>query len=125
MKPAGLPSEVTAAVCTSPINSMRTAPRGIVDNLDFLSRRAQAPIILVIGRLRQPFPVELIHGECQCHLTEAMMVAIRCTVRGQMDELGNLGIGSESGHEVFDEALSAIQQPLECYLASERRMVKE
>src|SRR5262249_59224164 len=78
--PAGLSADMTPTVRTPAFDPMRTAPRRVLDNLDFPPRWGQGEIFTVIGQLRQSLAFDLIQRECQRHLAEAMMVTIRLAI---------------------------------------------
>jgi hypothetical protein len=93
-----MPAGITATITTPALNPMRTAPRGFLYNFYFMSGRMLLQVFAVVGDLRQIIGLNVAQDVGQCHIPEAVMVAIGLTVSGDMDKLGKrtcLGKGTD------------------------------
>src|SRR5262245_31340464 len=104
---------MATAIALPAFNAMSTAPRRAFGNLHFPLRRKERQKLSIVGELNAFGRLELVHRNGKRHFSEAMMMAVRFSVRRQMDKLRLLSVLCKSSGKVRDKPVTTIKKTLE------------
>jgi len=69
-----------SAVASPALEPVRATPRGLFGDLDLVDRRVGRQEARVVGQTRHAAPLHVVEGEGECHLAEAVVVAVGLAV---------------------------------------------
>src|SRR5215475_1078616 len=116
---------VTAAVAPPAINAVQTAPRGFFNNLDLVGWRMSFEVLAIVRKFCQLIGLDGVQGIGESHVAEAVVMAVTFTVRGDVDELGPVGLIVEGPAEPIGQMLATGEQSFKGDSTSDRPVIKK
>ena len=124
-----IPSQVsaarTAAIAFPAAHAMGAAPGRALDDFYFKLGRMIFQELAIVGDLRQLLAVDVVERIGQRHVAVAMMVAVRLSIGGDVDQLRTLTIDRKAAGETVGETLTIIQQTFKGNRLRQRSVVEE
>src|SRR5436305_5373401 len=112
--PAGM-AGVATAVGAPPFHAMDAAPRGVLDDLDFVGRRKFLQKLTIVRQFLRVLRFDPVESIRKGHFAVAMMMSIGLAVGGNVNKLGPVaGIG-KAAFQAIGKLLAAIQQLLKSH----------
>ncbi len=104
---------------------METAPGGVFNDFNFVCGWILFQIFAVIGDLCQIIGLNIVKGESQRHIPEAVMVTIGLSISGNVDELSTSAFFREGVDKPMSKVITAVEQVFKGDLTRYRAIVKK
>ena len=105
-----LPAAIATAIGTPPLDAVRAAPRGVLEDLCLVSGRKFLQELTIVGELDLTFVFKPFERPGESHLTVAVMMAVAFAVGGHMHQLRVVALLREAAKQPAGKGLSVIEQ---------------
>src|SRR6266404_4624472 len=119
--PAGVTAGVAATVASPAFNAVYTTPGTAFENLHAMDGGMLFQIFPEVRELGELVRFDVIEGGGQCHLAEAVMMAVGLAIGGDMHQLRpRPHVLREAGHDSLGKSFSVAQEIFEGHRARNR-----
>src|SRR5512133_754275 len=125
LRPSRLHARVTAAIAAPALNAVRTTPRGVIDDFDFVCGRMLFKIFAVVGELGEIVGLDVLHGIRERHLAVAMVMAVGLAICRDVHQLRPITSVGEATEDSLGEVLTIPQESFKGDCLGNRAVVKE
>src|SRR5580700_4942015 len=109
--PSGLAAGVAATVGVPAANAVGAAPCGVLEDLNFVSRRIDGEVFAIVSEAGELVGFNVMQRVGERHLTFVMMMAVGFSVGGDVHELRPAAVLGEATDEAAGKAFAVREQP--------------
>ena len=125
LTPMGVGARIASAVVFPPLDTVDTAPRGVLDDLDLVARWVLFQILAVVGETGEAIGLNVVECVGEGHVTEPMVVTVGFTICGDMDDLRPFRCLGKRGEKPFGKGFSTLEESFKGNRPRNRTVIEE